>query len=161
MTNTTTWKRNTRFRNDARQRRRNQKPHLTRKTTERADRFVSKRKCGILDRDTRGFAARMANRSKPKCAIPERPPKRNYVLLKSKERKRIKLIKEQASAKQDGWSLALENLKKELASLSTEKDHVMQRLSTVKEEKEKELEGARMSMAVSRRAVGSRQSHVD
>jgi hypothetical protein len=63
---------------------------------------------------------------------------------------RIKLIKDQASAKQEGWSLALETLKKELASLAEEKDHVMQRLSTVKEEKEKELNSARTSMAVSR-----------
>ena len=64
---------------------------------------------------------------------------------------RIKLIKEQATAKQDGWNLALDTLKKELASLSTEKDHVMQRpLHHVKEEKEKELDAARMSMAISR-----------
>jgi hypothetical protein len=63
---------------------------------------------------------------------------------------RIKQLKEQASSKQEGWNLALDTLRKELASMSVEKDHVTQRLASVKEEKEKELDSARLSMAVSR-----------
>ena len=59
-------------------------------------------------------------------------------VIEDEGRQRIKVLKDQSNAKQEGWNLGLDTLKKELASLSTEKDHVLSKLSSVKEEKEKE-----------------------
>ena len=65
-------------------------------------------------------------------------------------KKKVSQLKEASDAKQEGWSMALETIKKELAALSTEKDHIQQRMSEIKSEKEKELDAARLSMRVAR-----------
>lgn len=64
--------------------------------------------------------------------------------------KKISQLKLSGEAKREGWSMALESIKKELTSMTTEKEHLQERLANIKGEKEKELEDARLSMKVSR-----------
>lgn len=64
--------------------------------------------------------------------------------------KKLAQLKDGADAKKEGWSLALETVKKELEALTTEKNHIQQRLAEIKGEKEKELDESRLSMKVAR-----------
>ena len=62
----------------------------------------------------------------------------------------LAVIKEQFEAKKSGWAIALETLKKNVVSLNEEKQHFQSKLSTIHEEKEKELLSVRTELAIMR-----------
>ncbi len=68
--------------------------------------------------------------------------------ISSEGDKKISQLKASGDAKREGWGIALETIKKELASIGAERDHIQNRLTDIKGEKEKELEAARLAMKI-------------
>lgn len=66
------------------------------------------------------------------------------------ETAKINHLKDQATAKREGWATALETMKRELEALTQEKTHLEKRISEIRGEKEKELDAAKTAMAIGR-----------
>lgn len=63
---------------------------------------------------------------------------------------KVARLRDQVEAKQKGWQIALETMKRELEAIRQEKEHTEKRLATVKGDKEKELESARIGMKLAK-----------
>jgi predicted DsbA family dithiol-disulfide isomerase len=70
--------------------------------------------------------------------------------FQAESRAKINKLQEESQSKQQGWSMALEAMKKELETYSQEKTAIERKLTDLKGEKEKELESVRVGIAVSR-----------
>ena len=66
--------------------------------------------------------------------------KRELGKIQKEGDERLQQLRDQSSSKQHGWQVALETINKELDAIRQEKDHTEKNLSTIKAEKEKELE---------------------
>ncbi len=64
--------------------------------------------------------------------------------------RKINTLKDQMSAKQEGWNRAAETMRRELEASSHQKDEIEQKLSNVQSEKERELHDLHTQMQVSR-----------
>ncbi|MFN0116925.1 MAG: hypothetical protein ACKVQC_01360 [Elusimicrobiota bacterium] len=63
---------------------------------------------------------------------------------------KLNIIQDQAESKKQGWDMALEKMRKELAAIHQEKDDLQKKLLSIREEKEKELEDVKVSLKLSK-----------
>jgi len=62
----------------------------------------------------------------------------------------ISTLTEQAEARKQGWAIARETMRRELDGLLGERDSIGRKVSALRTDKEKELEGARMAMLLAK-----------
>lgn len=81
---------------------------------------------------------------------------RELETLKNDNEQKLGLIRDQMEAKQQGWQMALETMRRDYESLAKEKDDLEKKLSTIRSDKEKELESAHIAMQ-----LGKEQLEID
>ncbi|MCB4757495.1 MAG: hypothetical protein LHV69_10785, partial [Elusimicrobia bacterium] len=70
--------------------------------------------------------------------------------IKQENDQQLTVLREQVDGKKQGWQLALETMKRDFEAMAKEKGDLEGRLSTVRADKEKEVESARINLQVAK-----------